>query len=455
LVLGFALLILLGGLLLTLPFASRDGVSVGFIDALFTATSASCVTGQTVVVNATQWTWFGKLVIILLIQIGGLGVMTIVAVAMMLFNFHISLRDRLVIQSSFNQDGTGGMVNLIRYVIRTTLIIEGVGAVFLAIGFYTSSEIEMGLGQSVVYGMFHSVSAFCNAGFDIIGGSSLAPYVENPIINLTIMALIISGGLGYPVWIETAGLFRTAIKKNQTVSHLWKRFSVHSKIVISMTAFLVFGGAFLFFLLEWDNPLTLGGLSLKGKTLASLFQSVMLRTAGFTTIDQAGLNGSSLFLSCVLMIIGGSPAGTAGGIKTVTFGILCYTMINAVKGRDRITVFNRELTLHALQKAMTVMSMLLVTVFVSATVLRFTEHLNPFPHTFLDLLFETSSTSATVGVTTGITPYLTAGGKVTLIVSMFIGRLGPTTLALALTAIYRKANAGGDKTLAKANVIIG
>jgi trk system potassium uptake protein TrkH len=155
------------------------------------------------------------------------------------------------------------------------------------------------------------------------------------------------------------------------------------------------------------------------------------------------------------MIIGGSPAGTAGGIKTVTFGILCYTMINAVKGRDKITAFNRELTLHALQKAMTVMSMLLVTVFVSATVLRFTEHLNPFPHTFLDLLFETSSTSATVGVTTGITPYLTTGGKITLIVSMFIGRLGPTTLALALTAIYRKANAGGDRTLAKANVIIG
>jgi trk system potassium uptake protein TrkH len=217
----------------------------------------------------------------------------------------------------------------------------------------------------------------------------------------------------------------------------------------------VFGGAALFFLLEWDNPNTLAPMSVPGKIWASLFQSVTLRTAGYTTVDQAGLNESSQFVSCLMMVTGGSPAGTAGGMKTATLGVIVFSVISAMRGRDKIIAFNREITLATLQRALTVMGLMFFVVITGAILLRFTEHANPYPHDFLDLLFECSSVSATVGLTTGITPHLSAMGKVVLIISMYIGRLGPTTVALALSAISRKAGTPDKREMAKATVIIG
>ncbi|MDR1688923.1 MAG: Trk family potassium uptake protein [Clostridiales bacterium] len=456
LAIGFILLIFIGGLILNLPFASLSGESPGFLNALFTATSAACVTGQVVVTTAAQWSNFGRVVIITLIQIGGIGVITLVTVAMKMLNLNITMRERLTIQAAFGQDEAGGMEKLIINVIKVTFAAEAVGAVLLTIGFYTASEIKVSFGQALTWGVFHSISAFCNAGFDIIGENNMMPYAENPIINLTLMCLIAGGGIGFPVWVEICALIKKRLKEKLPLSGMTERLSIHAKVVLSVTGTLIAGGALLFLLLEWDNPQTLAPLSLPGKIMASFFQSVTLRTAGFSTINQAGLNGSSHFLSCLLMVIGGSPAGTAGGIKTVTLGIIMFSMFNAARGREQIVAFKRNFTLHDLQKALTLTAMLFLVVISGAMVLRFTEHNNPFPHTFLDLLFECSSVSATVGLTTGITPYLSNGGKVVLIVSMFIGRLGPTTIAMALTSINKKADlVGTEMSYPDAELIIG
>ncbi len=452
---GFVILILLGAALLDLPLASRSGESIGFVDALFTATSAACVTGQVVAPTAFHWSLFGRVVIISLVQIGGIGVVTLVTLAMRMLKMDVTLRGRMAVQAAFGQDGAGGMERLIAGVIKTTLAAEAAGAALLTMGFYTAKELPMSLAEAAAHGVFHSISAFCNAGFDIVGDSSMTPYVANPLVNLTIMILIISGGLGFPVWLEFAGLAKGPAGERPSFSKLLRRLSIHSKVVLGVTAALVAGGAALFLLLEWDNPATLGPLPLGGKVLASFFQSVTLRTAGFNTISQAGMNGSSQFLSCLLMMVGGSPAGTAGGIKTVTFGIIVFTMLNAVKGREQIVAFKRRFTLQSLQKALTMAALLFVVIVGGAMILRFTEHHNPFPHTFLDLLFECSSVSATVGLTTGITPHLSSAGKAVLIVSMFIGRLGPTTVAMALTAIHKKDLPQADMSYAEATVIIG
>lgn len=456
LVIGFALLVLTGALLLNLPFASNNGESIGFLDALFTATSATCVTGLVVANTLTQWTWFGKLIIILLIQIGGLGVMTVIASAMLLLHRQISLRDRLVIQTAFNQDNTGGMVRLILHVLRLTFFVELLGAVLLAIGFYCSPGASLSVGEAAIQGIFHSISAFCNAGFDIVGDQSLAPYVANPLINLTIILLIVGGGIGYPVWRELIGCIRQRVKEKISLRTIRSHLSVHTKTALSVTAVLVFGGALLFLLLEWKNPATLAPLTPSGKLWAALFQSVTLRTAGYTTVDQAGLYEASQFLSSILMFIGGSPAGTAGGIKTVTLGVIVFSMISALRGRDRIEAFRRELSLGLLQKALTVTCLLGIVVLVATMALCFTEQDNPFSHSFLDLLFECSSAAATVGLSTGITPHLSSPGKTVLILSMFIGRLGPVTMAMALSIkLNKRSGEGGEVSLPNAKVIVG
>lgn len=455
LVMGFAILITSGALLLNLPWASNSGESVGFLDALFTATSASCVTGQVVVNTARQWTWFGRIVIISLIQIGGIGVMTLIAIGMMMLRRHFSMRDRMAIQAAFNQEQTGGMVRFIINVIKVTFIIEAIGTFFLTIGFYFADEIKVSFGQALVWGLFHSVSAFCNAGFDIIGDTNMSPYVNNPIINITLMLLIISGGLGYPVWIELAMQYRKSAKEKFRLSSFWTRLSVHSKMAITFTAVFVFGGALMFMLIEWNNPATLGSLSLSGKTFGAFFQSVTLRTAGFNTIDQAGLYEPSQFFSVVLMIVGGSPASTAGGMKTVTFGVIFFAMFTALRGKEGITAFKRELPINALQKALTVTALVLTMVIGGATLLYFTELNNTFEHSFLDLLVETSSVSSTVGITAGITPYLSSPGKIILIACMFIGRLGPVTIALALTDLNHRGASASKISYAESNVIIG
>ncbi len=446
---GFVCMIFIGALLLNLPIASKSGESVGFINALFTATSANCVTGLVVVNTMAHWTLFGKAVILLLIQIGALGFMTLITAAMILVRRNISLRSRQTIQTSFNQDNIGGMVRLVKRVVLITIVFETVGAVFLTLSFLASGT--MSFPRAIGQGIFHAVSAFCNAGFDNIGTESLVSLQSNIPINFIIMALIVAGGMGFNVWTEIARMIKN--KEKRSLRFRLRRLSLHSKIVFTITGVLIFGGALFFLIIEWSNPHTLGGMPTWEKVQASLFQSVTLRTAGFNTIPQDGLKEISQFVSCILMLIGGSPSGTAGGIKTVTVGIIIISMVSVIRGRNKLEAFGRSLPLDLLQKALSVTSIMIIVVFVSTTLLHFTELDNPYPHTFLDLLFETCSAAGTVGVTTGITPHLSDAGKIVLIVCMYVGRLSPITVVVALN---KKLRAGDDSIgLPEERVTIG
>ncbi len=446
---SFALMILVGACLLSLPFASRDGQSIGFLNALFTATSANCVTGLVVVNTLEHWTWFGKIVILVLIQLGGLGFITIMTLFMILVRRKITLKSRMVIQASFNQNSIGGMVRLVRHVLQITLIVEAAGAALLALTFYFSSP-GMRAFEAIYKGVFHSISAFCNAGFDIIGPASLMPYYNNVPLNLIIMALILLGGIGFAVWEDIILFIRNPKERSPRIRLI--HFSLHSKLAISVTGALILIGALLFLQFEWLNPATLGPMPTFDKILTSVFQSVTLRTCGFNTIDQAGLTEASQALSCVLMIIGGSPASTAGGMKTVTLGVLFFTMFSMLRGNSRIEAFGRTLALDMLQKALTIAVMMMLVVFISTTILTFTERA-AFPHSFLDLLFESASAAGTVGVSTGITPHLSNAGKLTLIFCMFLGRLSPVTVVVALAL---KQHAQSDTLIyPEERVIIG
>ncbi|MBN2898114.1 MAG: Trk family potassium uptake protein, partial [Clostridia bacterium] len=308
--LGFALIILIGALLLALPIASRDGHSIGLVNALFTATSAVCVTGLVVVDTGTYWTMFGKGIILLLIQIGGLGFMTMATAGAFIMGRRIGLRNRLIMQEALNQMSLSGVVRLTKYVIMTTFAIEGVGALLLSFRFIP----EFGLRRGIVFSLFHSISAFCNAGFDIMGNyTSLTAFVSDPWVNIVIMGLILIGGIGFSVIIDVA--------RNKR----YRKLSVHSKLVLVTSGILLLIGFVLFLAIEWNNPATLGELSLSGKVLGAAFQSVTPRTAGFNTIPIDQLETPSKLITMVLMFVGGSPGSTAGGIKTTTLGIIVLT----------------------------------------------------------------------------------------------------------------------------------
>lgn len=420
--LSFAAMITVGTALLALPMASRSGASVGWLDALFTATSANCVTGLVVVTTASHWTLFGQLVILALIQLGGIGFITVVTGGLIVLRRRISLRQRLTIQTSFNQANIGGMVKLVGRVLRYTLLIEGVGAVGLTLAFWR----EYPLGRAAWYGVFHAISAFCNAGFDVLGANSLAPYRDDPLVTGIVMLLIVLGGLGFTVLTELRNLVRPNPRRwGKRLRHL----SLHTKLVLVTTAGLLVGGTLLFALLEWHNPATLGPASAGHKWWASAFESVTLRTAGFFSIDQGGLSDISKLAASALMFIGGSPASTAGGIKTISLAVMAVAVLAAIRGSNRLTVFRRQLPLAALQKALAITGTLAGLITVAVLILHFTEPGSPA----LDLLFEATSATGTVGLTTGLTPSLSAAGKLVITLCMFIGRLSPLTLAVALT----------------------
>ena len=437
---GFAMMILIGTLLLNLPIASKSGESVGFLNALFTATSANCVTGLVVVNTMEHWTLFGKIVILVLIQFGGLGFMAVITVTMLLLKRQITLRNRRAIQASFNQDSIGGMVMLVKNVILFTLVLEAAGAALLSISFFTSGA--MAAGESLYQGIFHAVSAFCNAGFDNIGTEGMTPFQSNVPVNLVLMALIILGGLGFTVLSELGQSIKNSQGKSlrSRIVHL----SLHSKIVLIVTAALIVGGGAFFLALEWSNEATMGSLPVFQKIQAALFQSVTLRTAGFNTVPQEGLTEMSQAISCLFMLVGGSSASTAGGMKTVTIGVILFSMLSVLRGRNKLEAFGRTLPLYLLQKALTVAGTMLAVVFVSTFVLYFTEQANSYPHTLLDLLFESCSAAGTVGVSTGITPHLSPTGKAVIIICMYLGRLSPVTVVVALNAkLHRHADGIG------------
>ena len=425
-VLSFLLIIIFGGIMLSLPISHSNNVDITAIDAFFTSVSAVCVTGLVTQTTATAWSLFGKLIILLLIQIGGLSIITIFTFFMVNIGKKISLKSRLAIQATFNNSSLGGMVRMVMMVIKGTLICEFAGAVLLILTFLKNGIIWY---KAVFYGIFHSISAFCNAGFDVIGDESLIPYAGNLGINIVIMMLIIIGGIGFTVWKEIIGKVRSILSRkiNQR-----PRFSLHAKLALIMTGVLLLIGALFFLATEFSNPRTLGNMPLPQKILAAAFQSVTLRTAGFTTIAQGGLTEVSKLFSSMLMIIGGSPGGTAGGIKTVTIAIVFCSVWSILKNRKKIIVFDRTVPFSFLQKALTIIVLMLFLWFAGVAALSIIEVDSAYHYSISDLFFEVSSALGTVGISTGITPNLSTVSKFVLMICMFIGRLGPITLIISL-----------------------
>ncbi|WP_420852145.1 TrkH family potassium uptake protein [Paenibacillus hamazuiensis] len=416
LVIGFAVIIFAGALLLTTPIATASGQPMPFLDALFTATSATCVTGLVVVDTGTYFTKFGQIVIMLLIQVGGLGFMTMSTLVAFMLKKRISLKERLVLQEAMNQGSMEGIVRLIRKVIFYSLTIEFIAAVIFSIRW----SMDLSPGTAIYFGIFHAVSMFNNAGFDLFGSitgpfSSLTSFVDDPVVNIVAMGLIILGGLGFIV-ISDLLEFR---------KH--RKLSLHSKVVLSMTGALIVIGAVVIFIFEFTNPKTLAPLGWSGKIWGALFQSVAPRTAGPNTLDIAGMRQASQFFIIILMFIGASPGSTGGGIKTTTFTTLIGAMIAMIRGKEDIVLFRYRLGKDRILKAITMTMIALFLVIFVSMVLSTTE-----PRSFLMILFEVTSAFGTVGLTMGLTPDLSMVGKILIALMMFIGRLGPLTLAYAL-----------------------
>ncbi|MFR3483837.1 MAG: TrkH family potassium uptake protein [Clostridia bacterium] len=349
LVLGFLLVLILGTIALKLPISSVDGESISWVDAFFTSTSAVCVTGLVVVNTAAQWSIFGQCVILALIQIGGLGFMAFTTLIFMIMGRRITLKERLVIQEALNQSTLSGIVKLTRRILIGTFLVEGIGAFLLSFRFIP----QYGAGKGIFFSIFHSVSAFCNAGFDIIG-NNMESYTGDLLVNFVIMALIILGGLGFVVWMDLLEMFRNRWRERLSWRRCFSKLHLHSKLVLVISVSLILLGFLFFLIVEWSNPETLGGLSGKDKVLGALFQSVSTRTAGFNSISQGGLNESSKFMTIILMFIGGSSGGTAGGIKTVTIAVLLITVISVVRGKRYTEVFGRRIGEETIRKSMAV-----------------------------------------------------------------------------------------------------
>ena len=425
--LAFLLAILVGSVLLALPVSAAGGVRVPYLDALFTATTSVCVTGLVTVTTASAWSVFGQIVILLLIQAGGLGIVTVMAGVMLSLNRRLGLTDRLLIQDAFNLNTMAGLNQFLQKVILGTFLVEGVGALL-----YMTVFVPAYGARGVWVSVFTAISAFCNAGLDILGEDSLCPYVLNPTVNLTTCLLIILGGIGFIVWWDVLGVMKDFRRRR---FKCLRRLTLHSKIALASTGLLLGAGCLLFFIFEYSNPRTAAPFSVPQKLMAAFFQSVTTRTAGFATIPQQELSGASSLLSLLLMLIGGSPTGTAGGIKTVTFAILMASALATVRGRDDPVMFNRTVSKHAVGKAVAVTGVFLMITFAAALLL---EALTGSD--FLDVLFEAVSATATVGLTRGLTGTLGAPGKLVLIVTMFLGRVGPISLFIALNTNKKKTS---------------
>ncbi|HEY8892805.1 MAG TPA: TrkH family potassium uptake protein [Clostridium sp.] len=423
LAIGFAVVILIGAILLSLPISSQSGKITPFIDCIFTSTSAVCVTGLVTLDTGTYWTYFGKTVIMLLIETGGLGFMSVATLVFFILGKRISLKERLVMQEAMNVNSLQGLVKMIKYVLIFTFSVEAVGAVL----FSTQFIPQFGIAKGIYYSVFHSVSAFCNAGFDLMGNfKSVTAYANNSVVILTISALIAIGGLGFYVWVEIYNC------KNI------KRLSLHSRIVIYSTIVLIVGGAILMFIFEMNNPNTMQGMSLKGKVLSSIFASVSPRTAGFNSIPLDKMTTAGNFLTIMLMFIGGSPGSTAGGIKTATAVVLFMTVVSVVKGHEDTEIFQKRISKDVVYKAFVITVLGLGIVMGVTMVLSITESPKiPFEY----FLYEATSAFATVGLTLGLTTKLTFVGKIIIALTMYAGRVGPLTIILAL-AKNKKAKSG-------------
>lgn len=444
---SFFAVILIGSILLSLPICN-NGASTNYLNNLFIATSATCVTGLVPVVTSEQFNLLGQLVIIILIQIGGLGFLTFLNLLLVMIKKKISLTNKIVLQEALNQPSLNAIPKFLKNVIKYTFIVEGIGAILLSFVFIP----EYGILKGIYYSVFHAISAFCNAGFDVLGSNSLIGYQTNIIITLVIPGLIIMGGLGFIVWFDIAQAVKKEFNKPSKFNwlHLFKSFSLHTKIVLIVTFILLFMGTILFYLCEFYNPDTLGKLNLFDQLQVSFFQSTTLRTAGFASVDIASLYPYTKFMMCIFMFIGGSPAGTAGGIKTVTFAISILMVYNIYHGRKEVAVFARRIPKRLIIRSFAIITIGISLALTSIFILSISEDAP-----FIDIIFEAISAFGTVGLSASLTPSLTAIGKIIIMILMFVGRIGPITMIISFA---RKSyiNAGKKEVrYTDGNILLG
>lgn len=444
---SFLGLIFVGSLLLTLPIANKGEVT-SYINNLFIATSATCVTGLVPIVTSEQYSLFGQIVILILIQLGGLGFLTFLSVSLIKIRKKISLSNKLVMQEALNQSSLNNIPTLVRNIIKYTFIVEGIGALLLMIVFIP----EYGVIKGFYYGIFHSISAFCNAGFDILGNNSLINYQTNWMVTLTICSLIILGGLGFIVWFDIAAKLKKEKDRVAKFSkkHCFSSLKLHSKLALITTLILIVSGTVIFYLCEMDNPQTIGGKNIIDQIQISLFQSTTLRTAGFASVDIFSLHTYTKMFMCVFMFIGGSPAGTAGGIKTVTFAVVVLMIYNIYKGRKEVTVFKRRIKKRLIIRSFAIFSISLSIAFVGLFLISITDNIP-----FIDLAFEIFSAFATVGLSSSVTPILSFGGKIIIIILMYIGRIGPITMIILFARKLQMHKDGKEIVYPDEDILLG
>ncbi len=417
--LSFLIVILIGMFLLMFPVATVQGRSAGALTALFTSTTSVCVTGLTVVDTCTYWSEFGQAVILVLVQIGGLGVVAVASMIMMMTRKKFSLGERLLLKDSLNIEKNKEILFFLKRIFKGVFITEGIGAMLFSIHFIPVLGVAKGIWASV----FQSVSAFCNAGMDIAGSNSMIGYRDSSLVMTVTMILIILGGLGFVVWFDIADTLIVGIRQRYSPTQIISHLSEHSKLVLVATVFLILFGAVTFFVIEYDNPATIGNMSLPGKITNSLFQSITYRTAGFASVPQDGLTDASCVIGGVLMFIGGSPVGTAGGIKTVTAFLFFMNAFSYIRGRKEDVIFNKKVTAEMMKKASAIVLVSALTLFV-VILLLLTRGLG-----LTDASYEAVSALGTVGLSRNITPTLDMWGRVIIIVSMYLGRIGPISMA--------------------------
>lgn len=428
--LGFLCAILLGTIFLTLPCSSASGTVTSPADALFTATTSVCVTGLVTVPTYLHWSLFGKVVILILIQLGGLGIISFTTGIMMVIGRKITLKDRILLEDALNLNTLSGLVKFLRKVFLGTFLVETAGAICYGFVFIP----RYGLLRGCWYSLFHSVSAFCNAGIDILGDNSLGDYLTHPWMNGVTMTLIILGGLGFLVWWDILNVWKSLYRNHYHPKRFFGRLQLHTKITLTATIALILIGGIAIFLLEHDNPGTIGNLNMFEKVQASFFQSVTTRTAGYATFSQTDLRSSTSMICLMLMFIGGSPIGTAGGIKTTTFILLVLSTITTVKGREHVVVYGRTIPRKTVQKALAVTSVSFLVLCLAIIVMSVAE-----PAALLDIAYETTSAIGTVGLSRDFTPHLHMAGKIIIILCMYLGRIGPISLAIIFNSRAKRA----------------
>lgn len=425
LTLGFLLIIFVGTVILSLPISSNTGTSTNILDSFFTATSSVCVTGLITLDTASHWSMFGKTVIMFLIEIGGLGFMALTTILALILGKKITLKERLVMQEAYNTFNIQGIIKHVIYLLVFTISVQAIAAFTLMTQFIPL----YGTKKGVFFGIFHSVSAFCNAGFDLLGDyTSFTVLNHNKVILLTLTFLIIIGGLGYTVWRE---IFYNIRNKRS-----FEKLSLHSKVVITMSFGLIAFATFLFLIAEWNNPGTMKGMSFGDKLVNSYFSAVTPRTAGFNSISNTAMSGSGKVITMIYMFIGGSPGSTAGGIKTTTLAIIIFTVISLLRNREETEIYRKTIIKSSVYKALTVFILGIGVVVLGIMLLSVTEKNTPFEH----IVYEVISAFGTVGLTEGLTQSLTSPGKIIIAVIMYLGRLGPITVMLAFSNTKQKVN---------------